>query len=245
LINNIVSNLSTSDLTPNLADENAKIFQNDDSHLVKAMDFSADVFFEDEKSIVAIELKTVKPNSGGMRDEKHKILEGKAALHRIYPSKKINFLMGFPFDPTVNPTNEAITSFNKPRFLNSIINMNKYCDKAETLVASELWDFLSGEKNTMNEILDIINTISTIAFFEKFNLLLDNSKRNSSEYLELLEEWNLFSEKNLIENNSSIICDANVRVYNKMSFDVKGNYNWERHNILREFLPSNSSRIKE
>jgi hypothetical protein len=240
LINSIVSDLSSSNFIPNLTNENAKIFQNEDSPLVSAMDFSTDVFFEDKNSVVAIELKTVKPNSGEMRGEKHKILEGKVALYRNFPNKKIKFFIGFPFDPTIDPANEARTSFDKTRFLNSIINMNKYFDHTETLVASELWDFLSGEKNTMEEILHIINTISTTAFLEKFNLLADHSKRNTSKYLKQLKEWNLFSEKNLIENDSLIvdrlIDNEKTRTYNKMPFDTRGNYDWGRYDILKELL---------
>jgi hypothetical protein len=60
------------------------------------------VFFEDNNSVTAIELKSVKPNSGEMRGEKQKILEGKAALFRKFPQKKIKFYIGFPFDPTAD-----------------------------------------------------------------------------------------------------------------------------------------------
>ncbi len=94
------------------------------------------------KEKIAIEVKSVKPNSGEMKGEKQKILEGKAALYRKFPDKEIQFYIGFPFDPTVNPEDESVTSFNKSRFLGSIINMNKYFALDETLVASELWDFL-------------------------------------------------------------------------------------------------------
>ncbi|MDR3306683.1 MAG: TdeIII family type II restriction endonuclease [Endomicrobium sp.] len=204
-IGSIVANLSNSIDTPNLQSENAQIFQNFETSEIKALDFSADVFFENADSVVAIELKSVRPNSGEMRGEKQKILEGKAALYRHFFSKQIYFYIGFPFDSTVNPANESATSFNKQRFLNSIINMNKFFAYDETLVASELWDFLSGQENTMEEILNIINTISTIDFLTKFQLLTDNTKRNTAEYLAQLQEWNLFSEKEIIENNDLII----------------------------------------
>jgi len=36
------------------------------------MDFSADVFFEDAERVIAIELKSVKPNSGEMKGGKTK-----------------------------------------------------------------------------------------------------------------------------------------------------------------------------
>jgi hypothetical protein len=189
---------------------------------------------------VAIELKTVKPNSGGMKGEKQKILEGKAALFHLFPDKKIHFFFGFPFDPTVNPENESVTSYNKARFLNSIVNAHKFCANDEFLVASELWDFLSGEKNTMESILFIINKIATTDFLEKMKLLQDNSKRTTSEYLTLLEEWNLFSEKELVVNNDLIIIKLTnnnlVRIYNKIAFDNKGGYNWERYRELRKLF---------
>ena len=99
-INNIITKLSTGEKKPNLNEENKLIFQDDDTEMVKAINFSADIFYEDEDSITAIELKSVKPNSGEMRGEKQKILEGKAALYHKFKPKKINFFIAFPFDPT-------------------------------------------------------------------------------------------------------------------------------------------------
>jgi len=240
IVNTIVTNLSTSAELPDMANENAQLFQKYNSPLVNAIDFSADVFFEDSNSVTAIELKSVKPNSGEMRGEKMKILEGKAALHQLFPGKEICFYIGFPFDPTVNPANEDVTSFDKSRFLNSIINMNKYFDSEETLIANELWDFLSGTENTMNEILDIINTISTTDFLANYQLLRDNSRKNTPEYHTLLQEWNLYSEKSLINNNDLIQSKLNtkdlIRKFNKTAFDSKGNYDWDRYNTLKELV---------
>jgi len=239
-INNIMSNLSTSTTTPNLTSENNQIFQNHvPLTLVKAIDFSADVFYETANEIVAIELKSVKPNSGEMRGEKMKILEGKAALYRLFPGKKICFYIGFPFDPTVNPACEDVTDYNKPRFLGSIINMNKYFDNGETLVASELWDFLSEQSNTMKDILEIINKIATPDFLLKFQLLQNNSERRNPTYTSQLIEWNLVSEKELIEKEA-LLCQRLTtsslqRVYNKIAFDKNG-YNWERYGILKNVL---------
>ncbi|MFY9591524.1 MAG: TdeIII family type II restriction endonuclease, partial [Bacteroidales bacterium] len=136
----IIADLSNDTLAPNLNNENNLLFTQYNDAEINAMDFSADVFIEDAASIVAIELKSVKPNSGEMKGEKQKILEGKAALYNLFPDKQIHFYIGFPFDPTVDPDNEAVTSHNKPRFLSSIINMNKYFATDESLVANELWD---------------------------------------------------------------------------------------------------------
>src|SRR5690606_16010975 len=113
--------------------------------------------------------------------------------------------IGFPFDPTVNPSTEAVTSYNKTRFLGSIINMTKFFAPNETLVANELWDKLSGQPNTMEDILEIINSISTTAFLRKFQFLTDNTQRLTSEYKAQLNEWNLFSEIELLDNNSKIV----------------------------------------
>ncbi|MDR0542084.1 MAG: TdeIII family type II restriction endonuclease [Dysgonamonadaceae bacterium] len=235
-ITKIITDLSNSSKLPNLADENALLLQNDNSQRIVAADFSADVFFETNNSVVAIELKTVKPNSGGMMGEKQKILEGKASLFHLFPDKNIYFYFGFPFDPTAN----SATSYDKTRFLNSVINANKFVAHKEILIASELWNFLSGEENTMEDILHIINTIATTDFWNKMKLLQDNSKRLTPEYLQQLEDWNLFSEKELIENNTTIkskLTTSNLnRIYNKIAFDNDGKYNWERYNELIKML---------
>ena len=240
VVNNIITNLSTSSALPNLENENAQLYRDYNSSLVNAIDFSADVFFEDADSVTAIELKSVKPNSGEMRGEKEKILEGKAALYRLFPGKKIYFYIGFPFDPTVNPTDENVTSYNKTRFLDSIINMNKYFDSEETLVASELWNFLSGEEDTMENILAIINTISTTDFLAKYQFITNSSNRNRPEYLIQLQEWNLFSESWLVMNNdliqNKLTTNRLMRKFNQTVFDSKGNYDWERYNTLKELI---------
>lgn len=237
----IIADLSNTTSTPNLNAENALLFAQYNDATINAMDFSADVFIEDATSVTAIELKSVKPNSGEMKGEKQKILEGKAALYNHFPDKQIHFYIGFPFDPTVNPANEAVTSHNKKRFLGSIINMNKYFDSSESLVANELWDLLSGQQNTMEEILAIINTISTTSFLEKFQFLSDGANRTKPEYLAQLTEWHLYSEIELIANNTDIIKKINnntslIKTYNKHSLDNKGNYNFERYYTLKELI---------
>lgn len=240
-ISQIIADLSNTTSTPNLTNENKLLFANYNDAVINAMDFSADVFIEDINTITAIELKSVKPNSGEMKGEKQKILEGKAALYRQFPDKQIHFYIGFPFDPTLNPATDAITSFNKTRFLGSIINMTKYFDPNETLVASELWNMLSGQPNTMEEILAIINAISTTSFLNKFQLLTDNTERLSPEYRNQLIEWNLFSELELIDNNNSLVqkigTDTTLtRIYNKIAFDKKGNYNTDRYSTLKQLI---------
>lgn len=240
-INNIVNNLSNSTSLPHLINENALIFCDYAEELIKAWDFSADVFFEDEDSITAIEIKSVKPNSGEMRGEKQKILEGKSALYRLFPGKKINFYIAFPFDPTVNPLLESPTSYNKERFLGSIINMNKYFHPDETLIASEFWDFLSNGENTMEEVLDIINTIATPSFLTIFQFISNKNNQNNPQYKDMLLKWNMFSEIRLIDNDKIIRertqTDRKLyRIYNKNIFSAKGDYDFERYRTLLELL---------
>jgi hypothetical protein len=232
-VNNIITNLSNSSNQPSMENENELLFINDNTQPVNAIDFSADVFVEDNEGIVAIELKSVKPNSGEMRGEKQKILEGKAALYKKFPEKEINFYIGFPFDPTSNQD----TTYDKTRFLNSIINMTKYFAPNETLVASELWDFLSGEPNTMEQILEIINIISTTKFLEKYQVLNNSDLRNKNRYMRILGEWNLYSEIELINNDNLLIEKIRtnkslIRLYNQKPFNNKGVYNIDRYNHL-------------
>jgi len=227
-----MTELSNGNVSPNMDDENRLVFIDHNNDLINAMDFSADVFVEDEESITAIELKSVKPNSGEMRGEKQKILEGKAALHKLFQGKKIYFYMGFPFDPTSSEP----TTFDKTRFLGSIINMIKFFDPNETLIASELWNFLSSERNTMEAILQIINTISTTNFIEEFQYLNDATNRNKPDYVSKLEKWYLFSEVKLVKNDQLIkqaIKDNKQlqRVYNQQIFH-KDEYNERRMNVL-------------
>ncbi|MFA7663151.1 MAG: TdeIII family type II restriction endonuclease, partial [Patescibacteria group bacterium] len=209
---------------------------NSSNELVNSIDFSADVYIEDDQSVTAIELKSVKPNSGEMRGEKQKILEGKAALYRMFPDKKINFFVGFPFDPTSNTP----TDFDKKRFLGSIINMTKFFDPKETLIAKELWDYLSGDANTMDQLIEIINKISTPEFMEKFSFINNSENRDNKRYITILNEWFLFSEVELANNNlkikESIQNNQGLqRIYNQQIFK-KEDYNWERASVLKELL---------
>lgn len=244
-ISQIIADLSNTTEKPNLERENKLLFAGNDDKLINSMDFSVDIFVLDDDSVCAIELKSVKPNSGEMKGEKQKILEGKAALYRKLPGRKIKFFMGFPFDPTVNTEQEAATSFDKDRFLGQIINMTKYFDKDETLVAPELWDFLSGETQTMEQILEIINNISTVDFMDKYKYLINIENRVQQKYKEILAEWFLFSEYELIENNELIKERINgdvklKRVYNKQLFEnsnsKKGLYRFDRYTELQNLI---------
>jgi len=43
------------------------------------------------------------------------------------------------------------------RSLNYLIEFKKFFAPEEILIASELWDHLSGQKNTMEQLLDIVS----------------------------------------------------------------------------------------
>lgn len=234
-INEIMTKLSNSEIMPSLKQENAEIFNAQNGNLTNAIDFSVDVFIEDNNSITAIELKSVKPNSGEMKGEKQKILEGKTALKKAFPDKEIHFYIGFPFDPTSNTE----IGYDKTRFLNSIINMTKFFDPLEALVASELWNKLSGETETMEQVLEIINTVSTPDFIEKFQFLQNSANKNNPQYIQVLEEWFLFSEIEILQKDSQIqkIIQNDKKlqkIYNQQIFK-DDEYNWQRTNELLRF----------
>ncbi len=225
-IADIITDLKNGNQKPDIKRENNLIFINEGEE-TEANNFTADVFMEDDEKIICVELKSVKPNAGEMRSEKQKILEAKAALYYSFPGKKVEFYIGFPFDPTSK--NE--TTFNKARFLSQIIDGTKYYDFSEVLVASELWDFLSSEKNTMQQILNIINSIAKPEFKNNYNKLI-NPHTNHKVKQEILFGWNIFSEIKLIENNDLIISKINgnkklKRIYNQDIF-INGKYNRKR-----------------
>lgn len=152
-IENIIRDLKADVYLPDLNRENNLVlsFDNSDEE-INSLPFTIDTYIERENEIIAIELKSVRPNSGEGRGEKQKILYGKAALKLQNPNKNIKFLIGFPFDPT-SPTS---TGYNKERFFNYLIEFKNFFAHEEVLIAGELWDFLSNSQNTMEEILDVI-----------------------------------------------------------------------------------------
>lgn len=137
----------------NLKRENKLIFSFSSSEKeIDALGFTVDNYVEKDNLIEGIELKSVRPNSGEGRGEKQKILYAKAALKIINPKKEIKYYVGFPFDPT----STMPTGYDKERFFNYLIEFKKFFSFDEVLLSSELWDHLSGQKNTMEEIFEII-----------------------------------------------------------------------------------------
>ncbi|MBI1813305.1 TdeIII family type II restriction endonuclease [Candidatus Peregrinibacteria bacterium] len=141
--------------SPNEESEIAEILSASSLKMQEAADFTVDVFWETHDSITAIELKSVRPNKGESAGEKQKMLEAKIALHNSFPDKKILYFIGFPFDPT-NPTP---LGYDKKRFMQYLIGGGNYFAPEEFMLGSELWDFLSGEKNTMRQILAIMENV--------------------------------------------------------------------------------------
>ena len=192
-ISDIITDLKNRDKTPSLEDENELIFQNFEHDDGKSVDFTVDVYYQTDNKIVCIELKSVKPNAGEVRGEKRKVLEGKASLHKYHKNKEIEFYFGFPFDPT----GKSDFDYDVQRFLNNIIDGNKYVDSDEVLLGPALWDFLSGEEQTMQTIIEIINDIAKPDFKEKLKKLNDATAYlnfQTEEYDSLLRSWHLYRE---------------------------------------------------
>lgn len=151
-IKQIWNNLKSGTARPDVDLEIKEILSAPTTEMEAAADFTADVFIETEDAITAIELKSVRPNKGESAGEKQKILEAKTALHNSFPGKKIQYFIAFPFDPT-SPT---LTGYNKKRFMEYLIGSGNYFAPEEFMLGGELWDFVSGESNTMEQILEIM-----------------------------------------------------------------------------------------
>lgn len=152
-IDNIIRDLKAGTHLPDREREDSLVLNfNAHDEEIDSLPFTVDTYIERADEIIAIELKSVRPNSGEGRGEKQKILYGKASLKLQNPSKGIRFLIGFPFDPT----SPVPTEYDKSRFFDYLIEFKKFFAQNEVLIASEFWDFLSGSTNTMEEILDII-----------------------------------------------------------------------------------------
>lgn len=226
-ISDIMIDLKNSAEVPSVEREDAIIRKNARGKRQIASNFTVDCFYESATEVVAIELKSVRPNSGEMRGEKQKILIGKAVLSEIYPNKNIKYLFGFPFDPT----SDSNTGYNKQRFLNYLIEAEKFIAHDDFLIADELWSFLASSNGAMQEILEIINRIASPNFMDKFNVLRDeNTSRD--EKRKIMEEWYLFSEIQIMDN----VClnKTNDRLYNQLIFKNDGTYNTNRLRLLND-----------
>lgn len=237
IVNHIITDLSNGIRTPNLEQENKECLFSE-IPTIDATDFTVDVYFQDAEQIVCIELKTVKPNKGIFKVEKEKILEAKVALKNIYPNKSILYFLAFPFDPL----SDTPTGFDKQRFMDYSVGFRKYFTENEFLLSSELWDYLSGDADTMQLLIDIINRIATPQFLEKYEFLNNsiNKTNEKSRYTQYLTEWNLISEITLINNKTTISEKTKsdnrlTRIFNQQIFK-DGEYNVERMMVLKSLL---------
>ncbi|MEW6125955.1 MAG: TdeIII family type II restriction endonuclease [Acidobacteriota bacterium] len=139
---------------PNLQRENDLLFSEEamQGERQEALGFTADNYIETATFIQAIELKTVRPNSGVGIGEKQKILNAKAAFKLLCPTKEVRFYMGFPFDPT----SSTPAGYDKESFFRYLVEFKKFFAPDEVLIGGELWDHLSGQSNTMESILEIV-----------------------------------------------------------------------------------------
>lgn len=239
VIGEIMTNLKNGNEAPNTESEDALLAQNAFGNLVIGTNFTADCYIEDSQNIIAIELKSVRPNSGETRGEKQKILKAKSALRIKYPNKNIYYFFGFPFDPTA----ETNTGYDKKRFMANMVEFSKFCDENEILLAEELWSFLSGEPGTMQEILELIHKIATPQFIKNLEYINDfnNLQNNFTEYTNLLNKWCLFDELKIANAVPKILekSDKNIeKLLFSRPFSDDGKYNENRIRKLASVLNS-------
>ena len=245
VISEHMTDLKNGTIAPNTIMEDEMLRNSATGNLVVGANFTADCFFEDEEKIVAIELKSVRPNSGETRGEKQKILKAKAALRHYYSTipgcahKKIYYFFGFPFDPTA----ETDTGADKAAFMKNMIEFSKFCAPEDILLADELWSFLSGEPNTMNEILNIIKDISEASFSDDFNFLCSahSIQVDLDRYRKIVSKWHLCDEEIFVDHwhyiDSATQKDI-IKYKNVSPFSEDGKYNDTRANVLNDFLKS-------
>ena len=221
--------LKNSTQQPSLEREYEIIVNNRHGETQNASNFTADCFYETDNEAVAIELKSVRPNSGEMRGEKQKILQAKAVLRELYPNKAIRYFFGFPFDPT----SSTDSGYDKQRFIKYLVEAEKFLDQSEFLIADELWSFLSGEQNgVMDELIHIINTIATPAFMEKYNTIQDKKQG----YEDILSEWFLTTERFIFDNINRLQGNSFRKIVNQGIFKTDGSYNDKRYELYTSLI---------
>ncbi len=233
IIAEIMTDLKNGDRTPDMIAEDVLIKAGEHGELVTGTNFTADCYFEDEENIVAIELKSVRPNSGETRGEKQKILKAKAALRIMYPDKNVSYFFGFPFDPTA----DTDTGYCQERFMGNMIEFPKFCDKEEILLADGLWSYLSREEGTMQELLDLIRSIATANFMDEFNFIStpNNLISDTDKYIEIAARWCLEDEIAIANAINSLKTSKDRCVRKSIfvcAFDTSGQYNERRSTTL-------------
>ena len=225
-IGEIMTDLKNGDQVPSLSRENSILADKANGDKQTAPNFTADCFYETDTDVVAIEIKSVRPNSGEMRGEKQKVLIGRAVLSALYPNKNVSYLFGFPFDPTA----DTDTGYDKQRFLSSLVEGGKFVAEDDFMIADEFWSFLASSEGAMQEMLEIINRIATPRFMELFEKI-QNKSGSREERRILLNDWYLYSEVEILENVRQPT--SNSRIYNLSVFKPDGGYNARRIELLR------------
>ncbi len=234
IIDQILTDLKNGVTPPSVAREDTLLrAAAREGDLIAAPKFTADVLIEDvdARQLTAIELKSVRPNSGEMRGEKRKILTAKAAWFVEHPGWEIHYFMGFPFDPLC----KTPTGADKHRLLNDLlVEGQKFLDAEEVLLAGELWDTLSGASHTMETILEIINTIATPKFMEQFTFVREGKNRRKApqRYREILQRWYLISEIRFWEQENHHNLAVYRRLLDRTLFSPEGKYNTDRYQDL-------------
>lgn len=230
VISEIMNELKNGVTSPSFGDEDQKIATSRSGNIIRGQNFTADCYYETNDEIVAIEMKSVRPNSGEMKGEKEKILKAKAALRNAEgnQNKTIRYYMAFPFDPT----SEDATSYDKDRFFNHLIEAKKFIDQNEMKIADEFWSFLSGEEETMNDILTIINDIATPEFKNNFDFINLHTSCDCNDNISLLRTWHLFSEIEIINRRNLFTRARDIRKMHLSVFKEDGTYNTRRLELL-------------
>jgi hypothetical protein len=227
-ISDIITALKNGQQSPDVQRENTLIFNNNTPQDKQIANFTADCYYEDANTVVAIELKTVRPNSGVFKNEKDKMLSAKAGLKNKYLKKSVFYYLAFPFDPL----SDTPTGSDKIRFMQHSVDFTKFIASDEVLLAGELWNFLSDETDTMQQILDIINVIATTDFQDKYDFLNEPQNRENgwTRYLQLLNEWKLFSEIAWLDTvrQKQKKSKTLTRKLNQSLFGKDGDYRQER-----------------
>lgn len=231
-ITEIMTDLKNGEEVPSQQREDSIIYSKANGEKKTAPQFTADCFYETDNEVVAIELKSVHPNSGEMRGEKQKILQAKAVLSQMYPNKSVKYFFGFPFDPTSDSDDDI--GYDKQRFLEYLVEGIKFLDQHEILIADEFWSFLANSENAMNDILGIINQIATPQFMDIYEQIQNiETIRDLNERKELFNNWYLFSESEIIDRLDRLSDNRSRRILRQQIFSSDGKYNSKRLELLQ------------
>lgn len=142
----------------------------------------------------------------------------------------------------LDPLSEEPTGSDKMRFMRYSVDFTNFFDPNEVLLADELWNFLSDDSNTMQQLIDIINAVATPEFIDIYNYI--NTPSNKSidtiRYIQQLNDWNLQSEAAITANEETILKHIEndkrlLRIFRQPIFK-NGEYNSERLNVLINLL---------